>query len=150
MFQSPVHFGPLVWTMPAVVVATATAPQMIRGGEYHPAIGIEIKITGAAGPGRGAGRLALKRIHARATKAGAVAEFRRNSHQQCVRDARGFAPTRTLVCRCHAKPAVVRLAAQRALRRIPHRRFSRGHTLNCRRKEIPCQRRRCPHRFCFP
>ena len=85
--------------MTAAVVATITAPQMIRGGENHqPAI--KIKVAGQDFWWRNAARLgAMKFHHARPANAGFIPQIRRDLRDEFV----GFLLSRTSTALCRRR-----------------------------------------------
>jgi hypothetical protein len=101
--------------MTAAVVATITAPQMIRGGENHqPAI--KIKVAGQDFWWRNAARLgAMKFHHARPANAGFIPQIRRDLRDEFVGDFYFRAPARPFVGGDGAKLAIIRLTAEWAV-----------------------------------
>jgi hypothetical protein len=68
--------------MPAIVPATKAAPQMILGRENHQAVLVKIIIAGTQSRVAVRGAAVMKRCHARAADARAVALLRRHASQQ--------------------------------------------------------------------
>ena len=116
--------------MPAIVPATKAAPQMILGGENHQAVLVEIIIAGTQS--RIAVRRApmMKRPHASAADAPAIALLRRHASQQLSGKFNRRAPARAFVRGGGAELAIVGSAAQRTTRGVVFR-WRRNRSFGC-------------------
>jgi len=68
--------------MPAVVTATVSTPEMIRGGEDHQSIGGKIIVPGHHRQRAGRGLFAVEGHHTAAAEAGSIARFDRHAGEQ--------------------------------------------------------------------
>lgn len=107
-----------VRTMPTVVVATITAPEMIGCSENHQPISIKIIVPRNHRQRSGRRLLAVKCHYTVATEAGLIARFRRHTPEQFRRNVDRLTPTRAFVGVAGAKPTVISLTAQRTASRI--------------------------------